>query len=127
VSGEVVLKMVNETPITPEEMDVYLRAMEEDDGEPNFVRCIAISSEVFNKDAQKCMSINMRMTALAKLVKSESFVGWVKPKQRDGSYQVAANIYMAAGLEPMIQIKDDLGFNLESLLKRAFKLGKIDT
>jgi len=72
------------------------------------------------------LSINMRMVALSKLIENEALPGWVKPQQPDGSYRVAANIYVAAGLELMIEVESDWGFDIESLLKRAFRLGQVD-
>jgi len=126
MSGEGILKQVNSTPITAEEMTRYLKAMEADTGTPSFERGVFIAREVFNKDTQKCLSVNMRMTALSKLIESQSLPGWVKSQQSDGSFEVAANIYVAAGQEPMIESGNDWGFNLDSLLQRAFNLGKIN-
>jgi hypothetical protein len=121
------LDRINNNPISPDEMEKYLTAIENDDAQVSFGRAVMIAKEVFDNDYNKCMSINTRMTALSILIKNDSLPGWVKPKQPDGSYQVSANIYIAAGLEPMIENEDSTDFDAESLLKRAFQLGKISS
>lgn len=123
MSNKGVLQQINENPISPEEMEEYLRVMEKDGGEPSFERGIFIAMEVFGRDVQKCMSANMRMTALVKILKEESMPGWVKPRQPDGSYRVVSNLYIAAGQEPLVEDDGSWGFNKESLLQHAFRLG----
>jgi len=127
MSNKGVLQQINENPISSEEMEEYLRAMEEDEGEPSFERGTFIAMEVFGRDVQKCMSANMRMTALAKLLEEESLPGWVRPKQSDGSYRVAPNLYVAAGQEPLVEDEKGWGFDKDSLLQHAFRLGKLES
>lgn len=120
------LKDINNNPISPDEMEEFLEELENDESEPSFERGVLLALRVFPKHKKKRFSIQMRMTALSTLIESNSLPGWVKPEQEDGSYRVAANIYMAAGLEPMIQDGNDISFDLDSLFKKAFSLGKLD-
>jgi len=120
------LERINNTPISAVEMESYLQAMENDSGEPGFERSVLIARQVFGKDSDKCYSINLRMTALSELLQSESLPGWVAPDTTNGSFQVAANLYLAAGSEPLVEEGKNWRFDTVSLLHKAFQIGKTD-
>ena len=42
------------------------------------------------------------------------------------SFTIAENLYMAAGLEQMIEAESDMGFNKDELLKRTFRLNVLN-
>ena len=119
------LKTINENPITPSEMESFLQAIEAQ-GDQSFESSVLIARQVFPNDQGKRFSINMRLTALSKILESQSLPGWVKSTNSEGIIDVAENLYMAAGLEQMIELDNDWGFNLDALLKRAFQLGKVN-
>ncbi|MGK0439404.1 MAG: hypothetical protein ACJATK_002364 [Paracoccaceae bacterium] len=83
---------------------------------------VLVALRTFPNSKGKRFSIAMRMQALSEILSSGGLLGWVKPTDTDGIINVAENLYMAAGLEPMIEAESDIGFNKDKLLKKAFRL-----
>jgi len=83
---------------------------------------VLVALRTFPNSKDKRFSIGMRMHALSDILSSGGLPGWVKPTDTDGIINVAENLYMAAGLEPMIKAESDIGFNKDKLLKKAFRL-----
>lgn len=119
------LNKINQTPISIDEMKSYLKALEQEP-DASLGRAVMVAKNVFNDNFEKCMSVNMRMTALVKLIDSEQLPGWVKPSTDHSSFMVAPNVYAAAGVEPLVEKDSALVFDKDALLKRAFQLGSVD-
>ena len=116
-----ILERVNENTIAPIEMEEYLKRLAKR-GDQSFETQVFVALQAFPASKRKRFSIGMRMHALSELLVSEGLPGWVKPTDSKGIVNVAENIYFAAGLEPVIEVERRLGFNKDSLLKRAFQL-----
>lgn len=97
VMSDELLELVNSNPISQEEMNNYLQALEEFDGPPSFIQGNLIALEVFDRCTEKCMAINLRLASLSQLLAADALIGWSQRSQEEGSYQVAENIYIAAG------------------------------
>ena len=86
------LKMINDNPITPIEMESYLQALEKQDDQ-SFETQTFVGCDIFPDNKGKRFSISMRLHALARILESEDLPGWVKPTDEDGIIRVAENIY----------------------------------
>jgi hypothetical protein len=118
------LNKINQNPVSPSDMKKFLEALELE-ADKSFEHSVFIATQLFPDNEGLRFSINMRFAALTKIIKNEMLPGWVKSTDSSSVVDVAENLYMAAGLEPMVEIENDLGFNLDALLQKAFKLGNI--
>ena len=115
------LKRINENLISPIEMESYLQSLSEVEDQ-GIETQVFVALQTFPNDKGKRFSIGMRMHALSEILASDDLPGWVKPTDTDGIVYVAENLYMAAGLEQMVEAENDISFNKDTLLKRAFNL-----
>lgn len=115
------LNTINENPIAPIEMENFLELLGEMDDQCVETQ-VLVALRAFPNSKTKRFSIGMRMYALSEILIIGGLPGWVKPTDTHGIINVAENIYMAAGLEPMIEAESDMGFNKDKLLERAFRL-----
>ena len=115
------LKTINENPISPIEMESYLQSLSEMEDQ-GIETQVFVALGTFPNSKGKRFSIGMRMHALSEILASDDLPGWVKPTDTDGIVNVAENLYMAAGLEQMVEVENDIGFNKDQLIKRVFQL-----
>lgn len=117
------LKRINENPISPIEMECYLQSLSEMEDQ-GIETQVFVALHTFPNNKGKRFSIGMRMHALSEILANDDLPGWVKPTDTDGMVNVAENLYMAAGLEQMVEAENDIGFNKDKLIKRAFHLNR---
>lgn len=115
------LKRINENPISPIEMETYLQTLEDKDDQTVETQAF-VALHTFPNSKDKRFSIGMRMHALSEILADGNLPGWVRKTDSEGIILVAENIYMAAGLEQMVEAGNHIGFCKDKFLKRAFSL-----
>lgn len=115
---------VNKTVLSEEEMLMFVKeASLLDSGDRDFTGHAITAIRIFDPDEDKAFSITFRMRALARLVK-EGIPGWIGPEQPNGAVMTNAAIFVAAGIEPLLERNGKLVFNREAFLRRVFQIAK---
>ena len=115
---------VNKTVLSEEEMLIFVKEAGLLDPEDRDFTGHAITAiRIFDPDEDKAFSITFRMRALARLVK-EGIPGWIGPEQPNGAVMTNAAIFVAAGVEPLLERNGELVFNREAFLRRVFQIAK---
>ena len=117
------LKKINDHPITKDEMRVYLGSLESTDEPPSFAHCIEVGMSVFDNNTTKCLSLNVRLEALDRILSSGELHGWVNDSGEEDYSYIPESIFLAAGVTPLVADGSRANFVKDALLQTAFKLG----
>ena len=119
------LEKINANPIDKEDMLMYIHSLQATHEPPTYAHCVEVAMSVFNKNSTKCFSLNIRLEALNRILSSGELHGWINTGDEEGSFYIPENVFIAAGTTPLVTDGPRISFEKNSLLKAAFKLGKL--
>lgn len=124
VTSSKMLQKINDNPISKDEMRFYLYALNCNHQLPPFSHCVEVAMSVFNDDTAKCYSLNVRLEALNRILSSGELHGWINDGDEEGCFYIPENVFIAAGITPLIAEGLQLSFNKDDLLQNMFKIGR---
>lgn len=115
------LATVNRTPLSRSEM---LRLGEEvtslERGDRDFEGHLLAVLRAFGADEHKAMSAMFRVVALYRLIADAPILGWTGERGPDGGTPALAELFVAAGRQPLIERDGQFTFDRDALLRAAF-------
>ncbi|MEK6407709.1 MAG: hypothetical protein AABN34_12155 [Acidobacteriota bacterium] len=124
--GSTLLKRINSTPVSKEEIfevltEIHELDEEERDWEGRAITIIRLHSE----EPGKAESLQFRIEALARLITNEGTSGWTLPLP-NGAVATQHSVFSAAGVEPLIKKDGQLEFDRERFFEKALEFEDVD-
>lgn len=120
------LQKLNHNTISQDEMIRYISLVSGDNNTtPSYSDGLKVAMYLFNKNSEKCFSLNIRLEALNRILSSGKLQGWISDGDDDESFYISENIFVAAGIAPLIADGNKVSFDKDTFLKTTFQLGKL--
>jgi hypothetical protein len=117
------LQKINDNPIYRDEMRVYLGSLNSNNEQPSHANCIKAGMSTFNNNTDKCFWLNTRLDALNRILSSGELQGWVNDSGEEDFSYIPENVFIAAGVTPLVNDGQKMSFRKDDLLKKAFQVG----
>jgi hypothetical protein len=93
---------------------------------PGEFESMFLVARLFRGQPAKAQAVYFRMEALARLLQERGAPGWTLPKLEDGAIPIQKAVFLAAAVEPLTKVRDDIGFEYKPFLQRVLAEADIE-